>query len=671
MSYLEDFRQVDRHYVETSLTHECESRLDKFGVIVLIGEQGSGKTSTAVHIMKKPQYENWIKRKITSWLDLLQFEFTEDTLIYADNLFDGFMYQQEVDRWWDTLCYFFFESIKPANNIRLIITAKDGVVNKICEFNSINIQKFDETCFIRVDSFPLTGEEKIKILQNQILLAKDLKGIDVHIIAEKMKSDLKKKTCPLGFPLCAHLYAFEKNPFFRTDSIFDNPRHYVRVQIKEEIEHDKSVKTLFLLLLFYFSPETTNAQLDLNDKEKCKTFFERQCAAELVKEMQLNFENNLYEKATNLEETVLIKHHSMFEFKHQIYLQGVSDYFFRAHFEAVVDYFPLSILRTFEFQDISKDKTDRIVDRLKKEIGKNSISDALSCNFFKERAFEQEFCDSLYREKSKMAELLSANDNTSCFKLPIIFWASKYHLTILSNMMWKFANENKKDDCLHFYLARLGECCAKNESYIRKIERVEDAENLVMKFRTSNGETILQLILSSNKSDAEAYYQLDRILTGSNRETLPLDKTHLDCVLNQNKHSRLQCLLLLLDKYPNELIGKGEKINLEKAPSAIQELELLSRICILAVHGVKITKKTAEAFFGDRNYFSKVSAKMEQDMAKRIADCIKSLNECPNTTYKGTPNQLSMKMTVPLQKAINDSIGILANTGIQQSHNSE
>ena len=115
-----------------------------------------------------------------------------------------------------------------------------------------------------MDAFPLSDEEKIKILENQISLAKTLKKIDVHeAVTEKVRADIRKKSCPLGFPLCAHLYAFEKDSILRNSSIFDDPRHYVQIQIQREIENDKSsagVKTLFLILLYmyYFNPETTN-----------------------------------------------------------------------------------------------------------------------------------------------------------------------------------------------------------------------------------------------------------------------------------------------------------------------------------------------------------------------------------------------------------------------------
>lgn len=661
---MKDFGQVDAQYVETHLTKECESRLHRFGLIVLIGEQGSGKTSTAVHIMRKRQYDDWIKHKITSWVELLAFKFKEKTLIYADNLFDGFMYQQEVDKWWETLCYFYFKYIKPTENVRLIITAKQDVVDKACAFNEIDICTLEQSCLIRMDAFPLSDKEKIKILQNQILLANTLKKIDVHGVTDKLKADIRKKSCPLGFPLCAHLYAFEEDSIFRNSSIFDDPRPHVETQIHREIENDQSsgVKTLFLILLFYFNPETTNTpkQLNLLYIKDCKEFLEATCNAELMEKMEPLFYNNLYEIANRLEGTVLIKHQSLFEFKHQIYLQAVSHYFFKKHFDAVVEYFPMNILRTYELHDLKKEQIIRIAKRLRKEIEKKFVSETLSCKMLKEPVLEQVFCDALHSENSNLAKLLTANDSTSGFEFPIVFWASKYNLTRLSNTVWKLADKNDKD--CSFYLARLGECCAIKESYIREAAKIGDGLNSVLKFRSFDGETILHLILSSDRSDEEAYHHLDKILKESNKDTLPLEKNLLESVLKQTKRSRLQCLLLLLDKFSeSEMLDNRNKTNLVKASTAsdnLQKLELLCRISILVVYGVKFTKNTAKAFFNNRNYFSSINTQLQCDMAKRIQECVVDLSERPNIAHKGI--LIQREMAEPLRKAIGDVIGIFA-----------
>lgn len=537
--FLEVYKRVNKHYAKTRFTEVCTAKLRQFGVIVLIGEQGSGKTSTAVYIMNNPSYLNWSKHKITSFSDLLMLKFEEKSLIYLDNAFDGFLYHQELYKWWQSFCYFYFEILEPGKNIRLVITAKPNEIEKACAFVNADIRFIRKTSFVRVDSFPLSEKEKLNILQNQIKLANELKNMDSFVVTEKMKDKLREKTCPIGFPLCAHLYCFETNTNLRDTSIFDNPRSYVRIKIKEKIYSDASngVKTLLLLLVYYFSSGTSSLSenLDLKYEADCNTLREKCPKVLLDKFEPLSFEN-LSERAETLKDDVLIKHHTLYEFKHQVYLEEVSNYFFRANFDAVVDHFPLSILRAYEMDDFSQLKINKFICRLKQEIEQGAISEALNCKLFQEPKFEEEFCNDLRKDIPFMEKLLSIADETSGFKFPIIFWVSKYNMLKLKHMVLDFA-KRKIDELLPFYLVLFGECCAKDESYIRLAEfplQKEDIQSLVLTFKTNQG-TISDLILSSETSDDNnASHILDRILKESNLEW---KESFLDYIIDQIKPS--------------------------------------------------------------------------------------------------------------------------------------
>lgn len=84
--------------------------LRKNKIAVLLGQQGCGKTSTAIHIMNNDYYIDWKKQKIVSSDDLLAIKVDEETelLVYIDNILDGFIYREKVRKWWHSLCYFYF-----------------------------------------------------------------------------------------------------------------------------------------------------------------------------------------------------------------------------------------------------------------------------------------------------------------------------------------------------------------------------------------------------------------------------------------------------------------------------------------------------------------------------------------------------------------------------------
>lgn len=440
-AFLEAYNQVNASFVETDLTFTCKDRLEQTGLVVITGKQGCGKTLTAVHIMKSIGYKGWVKRKFTSWKDLLAFDLKEKTLVYIDNIFDGYLYRHQLKRWWNTLCYFYFKFVKDNDSIRLLITAKDNVIENACAHIKANVLVLGTYFFVKEEAFPLTTEEMLRIVEMQIKLAEEIKNISKPIVTETLIAS--KRTGDIGFPLRAHLYAFEERDNLKGIWIFDNPRDYVRNQIDYEIMKDKSngVKTLFLILLIYHSQDGSNYKMDFRYSEDWVRFLKEKCSEALIDGMKpLNFEN-LNERAKELEDKILIKHISMYEFQHQIYLEGLSDYFFRAHFEVAAQYFPLEILRTCEFQDISEKRLGFLVRRIIQELFKSAISEALSCRILKRGECEQKFCEELQKEET-LKELLYIPDSTSDFSLPIIFWANKYGLKKLSKFLWRFVETN-------------------------------------------------------------------------------------------------------------------------------------------------------------------------------------------------------------------------------------
>lgn len=102
----------NKRFVETSWTKKCRNQLHKTGMVVLKGNQGCGKTLTSVNIMTDKYYEEWTKLKFTSWRDLLTFDLLQKTLVFIDDMLDGFSYAQDIHNWWNTLCYFYSECVK-------------------------------------------------------------------------------------------------------------------------------------------------------------------------------------------------------------------------------------------------------------------------------------------------------------------------------------------------------------------------------------------------------------------------------------------------------------------------------------------------------------------------------------------------------------------------------
>lgn len=594
MEFLIAYDKVNKIFVETQMIKNCKTALQRIGFVILIGKQGCGKTLTAVNVMKSSDYEGWIKRKCTSWSELLSFDPKDNTFIFIDNICDGFMYSHDIQKWWNSLVYFYFTYIWKRMNICLLITANDHVMENVCQHIKENIPLLEKTVFLRAESFPLTYDDRLKILEMQVEFAKEACNIQKPMSTQTLYSLKNTRMDTIGFPLCAHLYAFEERENVKGPWIFENPKYYVRNQIAYEIRKDETeaVKTLFLILLLHHTSSGSNYNIDLKNKQDCVTFVEKECSKELIDNLTPLQFGNLAEKAKELENKMLRKQSAMYEFQNQIYLEGVCDYFFRDNFDACVFHFPLDILRTYEFQDISIGNSEKLVERLKVELFKNAISEALSCKMLEEASFEIIFCEKLKQEPA-LNELLFIPDKASAFNFPIIFWANRYRLKKLSKMLWDIVEKHQQND-FQFYLARLGQCCEKDESYVTCIPHTWDTSiilNSVCNFRSQDEKTILHILVSSEMSDYDAHRFLCKILHDAPEHSITVDTDLFIIALKHTKCSRLLCILELLNRLNDKPRPTKKEVHviscLNHTNKSFWELEWVVRICIVLAYNEK------------------------------------------------------------------------------------
>lgn len=662
-------------------------QLDKTGIAILLGPQGCGKTLTAVHIMIRHKEKGYKTRKIISHEDLLHIALAaeENMLVYIDNILDGFLYREKVQNWWSSLCYFYFKQVKINKNIRLLITAKDSVKEEACDYIREDIKQC--TFFIKAESHPLTTEEKKNILKSQFELAKKLKGIENSEIDEKF-DDLKFDN--IGFPLCAHLFAFEERRSKKSLAIFNNPKYYVITHIADKIQEDKRVLTLFLILLFYISPnDSTDKILDLRYGQDCKEYLEKMVSKNFVETMKekLCFDE-LPKTAKRLKHTILVKHSARFEFKHHIYLEGVIEYFVKEYPLVVVEHFPFDTLRTCDFADDSEGEIwEAIIKRLKIEI-RSGIAAVLSCAIFKSVKFETRFCKELTNNNTLQAMLFSPN--VLEFDLSIQFWASKYRLYKLSEAADRALDVHEQQTKVLFYQARFGECCEKKPKYFVQFisslnaDNIPDSTNLkniedaVWKFGTSEHKSILHITLSSDKVDFEAHRIIKRLLKDALDHTFMINNDILHCALKQTSYSRVLCILEILQMLsfihcPIKTVSLSTVVNEIKScrtHNEFLELELLVRSCILLTYKSRHNIPRAIVRSIDQRYkyireLLQINENVQTEMTRIVNECLANFNVARHCLR---PLKIPGKeiFDPELEKAIIKSICVLSDKNIQQ-----
>lgn len=688
-AFLEAYTEVCSKFVKTQLSKNCIDLLDKIGIVFLSGPQGCGKTLTAVHIMILYKEKGYKIRKIISHEDLLHIALAaeEKTLVYIDNILDGFLYREKVQNWWSSLCYFYFEHVKNNHNIRLLITAKDSVKEEACSYIREDIEKC--TFFITAESFPLTTEEKKDILNSQFELAKKLKGIENSEINEKL-DDLKCDN--IGFPLCAHLFAFEDRRCKKDLAIFKNPKYYVITHIADKIRDDKQVLTLFLILLFYISPnDSTDKSLDLKYGEDCKEYLEKMVSKNFVETMKENLcFDELPKTAKSLKHTILVNHSARFEFKHHIYLEGVIEYFVKEYPLVVVEHFPFDTLRTCDFADTSEGEIwDAIIKRLKIEI-RTGIQAVLSCAIFKSVQFEKRFCKELTNDNTLQAMLVGPNISGS--DLSFQFWASRFRLYKLSEEADLALDVREQQTKALFYQARFGECCEKEpKSFIPFISsliadniNIPDSTNLkhiedaVWKFGTSEHKSILHITLSSDKVDFEAHRIIKRLLKDASDHNFMINNEILHYALKQTSYSRVLCILEILQmlSFVHSPIKRGllstvvNEMKNCKTHNNFLELELLVRICILLTYNSrhKLPRATVRSIDQRYRYIKElleVNENVQTEMTRLVNECLSNFNGVQNC-LRSLKIPGKENFDPELERAIIKSIWVLSDKNIQQ-----
>lgn len=688
-NFIQAYRDVRKCFVKTGLLKKCQSSLQKYGITILSGQQGCGKTLSAVYIMSKNRhYKKWTKLKFSSWVDLLTLELEANTLIYIDNLFDGYiyMYPEELRKWWCSLCYFYFEKIQGKKDIHLLITAKDDVMKEACEQIKTDIGKCP--FYLKAGNVPLTAEERKQILESQFKLAEKLKGIKNPAIISTYADIQKKDTISaIGFPLCAHLYAFETDKIYKTKDIFTDPVSYVIRHFKREIENDNSnsVKTLFMFLLFYTSPGSFKPSrgLDLKYGEEIRDYLENTKVApeNLVNEMEpLNFEN-LHTTAESLIYTILVKPSTMFEFKHQIYLDGASDYFLRKYSDVAIRNFPLDIIRSYAFPDAYTSDWDNLRQRFKRELQKNIslqetemdiesckslIPEVLSCKIFDDEQFEINFTEELKKNSAIYFSLLNK-------KLCFAFWASRFGRKTLLAAAYSFVEHSD----YQFYQGLFSECFGKDKKYYSTPSADLDLitiKHKVWKFKTADGKSILHLVVSSDRPDYETHLVLEKILRDTWEQDVLLINDLLKCASEHRTCSRILCMLELLGKQNKSLTGYKPpdvsniiaQFKLIKDYNAHLELEFLVRIClVLAVCEAPIKKVNTDYNSIDERFLrvrkllggnEHTQSRMTETIKECLAKCQTSI--LPLLETKSIP--FTDRIGSELKQAIQDSVQVLS-----------
>lgn len=517
--YLKDYKTMDKYFLETAIYKKAEEIFDKNGIVILTGPPGCGKTIAAIHVIFKTIHRkdtHWTFRKIYSWEELQYVDDDKHALVFIDNIFFRSTLDMDLENWWNELerIYKQYFAVRDSETeslrFRIVMTARQNVVERACSFMG-KVTPVLNGSFV-IDASTLLEIEKEQIFFKQIEFAKTERNItDILAIDEEFKTKMRTSEGPIGFPLCANLYACGKEYRKSGASFFSRPIEYLKLQIKDEIEGDKSNKTKSLFFCLFFDQWHTKMghfeSIQIQNESLCK-----QCLDKVSRDIIQNFEpfdfRDLEGEAQRLLGAFFKKFGKHdYKFVHDSVYEAVETYLCDRYVTESAKYFPLDIIRHQNYETLTERHMLTFATRFLYEILEQQLSRVFMCKLFQNRRFVDCFCAELQKKDQKTIERIFtvANKGTTV-KLPCVFWSSRYNLTYLTELLYDIVKRQEITPEYQLYVLLYGVCCARNEGLLMTIngmlcDKLEMIKQRVLNFQDDEGNSIVHLLVTSGFSD--------------------------------------------------------------------------------------------------------------------------------------------------------------------------
>lgn len=515
---------MDKYFVETETYKKAKKIYDTNSIVIFTGPPGCGKTMAAVHLIGE-SLENCTFRKIRSWEELAYIDNDKKSILLIDNIFFRRTIDLQLENWWKQLDEIYDKYLRGcigelgSDRLRILITARPNVIERACTYMEKVTPILNEKCV--VDTSTLTEDEKDEILVKQIEFAKGVYQ-DPNINAE-FKRTVKDSEGPIGFPLCAHLYVCGKEYRKSGVKFFSSPIEYLKLQIKDEIDSDRTnrVKSLFFCLFFHeWHTKMGNFEsIQIQNETLCKRCLDKVSPNLLSNFGPFNF-YGLESEAESLSGAFfkLVGEHT-YKFVHDSVYEAVGAYLCETYVMETIKYFPIDIIHHQDYKSLTERQMSTLATRLLYETIEQQLSDVFSCRSFRNKKFADCFCSELKKKNDKtISRFFTVANKGSSARLPCLFWSSCNNLTYLTELLYEIVTERNINPGYQLYVSLYGICCARNEGLLKKIngmlyDNFEMIKNRVVGFQDENElDSILHLLMISDFSDEFLSVAVEQLL---------------------------------------------------------------------------------------------------------------------------------------------------------------
>lgn len=511
---------MDRYFVETKAFKEAEEIFHEYGIIIMTGLPGCGKTLAAVHLILKQLNSNWTFRKINSREDLSFVGKNEKTLLLIDNMLSDITTKLQFQHWWEDVEWIYNEYIVHQPKARcagIVITTRKNVIKQACTYIKKISPILNGVCL--KDLIALTKKEKQNIFFRQIEFAKQEKKIEMKNIGEEITKKIVESEGPIGFPLCAHLYVCCEEYTKSGTQFFYRPIEYLKLQIKDEIDRDKSNRRKSLFFVLFCREWNIKSSIveifKIKNESHCQRFLDK-ISPDLQHFGPFDF-RDIESEAERLSDVFFkaVGEH-VYTFFHDSVFEAVNAYFCETYVTEAAKYFPLDIIQNQKYENLTEKQQYTLITRLIYEIIDGRLDQVFACRIFQNVNFVDRFCAELKNKDTNFIVTFFTTSNKSSVILPAIFWSSCNNLTYLTELFYKIVSYQNIEPDYQLYVSLYGLCCARNISVLKTINgmpqnNITVLKDRVIKFRDRENNCILHLIVTSDSFDEFVAYAIKKL----------------------------------------------------------------------------------------------------------------------------------------------------------------
>lgn len=524
------FIQENEFYVETQIYQKVRKLLEDYKCVILVGKEGTGKTSMAVRLMfSYIQRDDFFVRKLSCPEDFSRVvDPNENHLIYIDNVFECSEHAlPELKKSFDFIQEFLPSSAdvnkRAACKVHIVMTSRPHTLK--VAVNKLKISPYLlNKCIIDLDSndWELGEDDKKEIMRKRMEFAFNEHTFKKEVFSPTQWSHIVQASSPFGFPLCAQLFAFDLECRKLGTDFFSNPHSFMLSRVKDIIKRDSTKKTEVLFLLILIN-HIQNKLLNITENEKCWKVL---CDLQLTTQLGLakTHVDNLYALASNhLEVLVRESPGPVLQFKHHSVQEAVQNYFFEKYTIKAIEILPLHVL----FRKMHRDYVLKLAPilksvffkRLREEIKNGNLCEVCQYEELKDIIVSKEFIEHMMADEGDFINILHTTDEN---KFPLM-----YKLTLVvceETIQYLLGHATMKRICsdqelYNQYFYSLLACCKLHENktlteYILMVYAEKNIQNHLFKTNETNASsksndvTYLSPLLVALKNENKSAMQL-------------------------------------------------------------------------------------------------------------------------------------------------------------------